>query len=351
VKYRSFRKPHTDPSIINNKKKDSNRSLLPKVSVRDQPDRPGNHFAYSTCDSPSKYRQPKPHCHSLLPHIKSSNMTLEHSQIYPRSSRPGGSMADAPYNNNINGNGNHYYYNNNNNNTSTITAVNSKSAQKPTSRHNSLRNRLAPDFNNMGNMKSRMLNSCRRNPGSEPSSRVPSPRSPRSPPPLPVPNEKPIDPMMSRPGVSPLPHALVGGSDSSNKSTNQGGSTQSSSSEVENSSSEEAQSQPDPEEQEAVEKTPAVPKEEDLPIPKELLSVVQPLTNLHYSCYQAHRRIAMSRNVYYPVPCMTCHVVNREVRWRCTFCCLRVCAQCIEGIRSCKRRSLKEFMETLEAAA
>ena len=272
-------------------------------------------------------------------------MTLEHSQRYPRSSRPGGSMAEAPYNNS-----NNYYYNNNNN-TTTITAVNGKSAPKPTSRHNSLRNRLAPvDLNSMGNMKSRMLNSCRRNGGSEPSSRVPSPRSPRSPPPLPVSNEKPIDRTMLRPGVAPLPHALVGGSDSSNKSTDQGGSTQSSSSEVENSGSEEAQSQPDPEEQEVSKKTPAVPREEDLPIPKELTSVVQPLTSLHYSCYQAHRQIAMSRNVYYPVPCMTCHVVNREVRWRCTFCCLRVCAQCVEGIRSCKRRSLKEFMETMATA-
>lgn len=243
-------------------------------------------------------------------------------------------MADLPYN----GNNNYYYHNN----SSGTVSGNSRPVSKPASRQNSLRNASTPpEPNNMGNMKSRML-SCRRNGASEPSSRVPSPLS--SPPP--VPNRKPITSLKLPPGVAPHPDSMVNGSDSSNKSTDNGGSNLSSS-ETENSSSEEARSQPDREDQVINGKESEVEKEKNLPVPKELKSVVQPLTNLHYSCYQAHRSIAMSRNIYYPVPCMTCHVVDREVRWRCTFCCLRICASCVEGLRKCQRRSLKELMETL----
>lgn len=264
-------------------------------------------------------------------------MTHESIQRYPRSGRPGGPTADFPYN------GNNNYYSHNNNTSSTIN--NSRPVSKSASRQNSFRNASAPlDPNNMGNMKSRML-SCRRNGASEPNSRVPSPLS--SPPlPVAVPNGKPTKSPMLNPGVEPHSDVTVNGSDSSNKSTDNSGSNQSSS-DLENSSSEEARSQPGQEDQASNEKESDIAKEKSLPIPKELKSVVQPLTDLHYSCYQAHRSIAMSRNIYYPVPCMTCHVADREVRWRCTFCCLRVCASCVEGLRACQRRSLKEFMETL----
>jgi hypothetical protein len=243
-------------------------------------------------------------------------------------------------------NGNNYYYQNN---SSPTVNNNSRPISKSASRQNSFRNGSTPlDPNNMGNMKSRML-SCRRNGASEPNSRVPSPLS--SPPlPVAVPNGKPLVSPKLHPEVAPHSNIMVNGSDSSNKSTDNGDSNQSSSSETENSSSEEARSQPvqpGREHQVSDEKESDIVKEKDLPIPKELKSVVQPLTNLHYSCYQAHRSIAMSRNIYYPVPCMTCHTVDREVRWRCTFCCLRVCASCVKGLRACQRRSLKEFMETL----
>ncbi|KAK2759096.1 hypothetical protein FQN54_003195 [Arachnomyces sp. PD_36] len=264
-------------------------------------------------------------------------MTLEPIQRHPRSSRPGGSMADYPYN----GNSNYYPQDN------SPTAINNhlRPGSKPAARQNSFRNASAPlDPNNMGNMKSRML-SCRRDGASEPNSRVPSPLS--SPPlPVAIPNGKLINSPTPRSGPAPNSETMVNGSDSSNKSTDNGSSNPSS--ETENSNSEEARSQPDREDQPTNEKESDIMKEKSLPIPKELKSVVQPLTNLHYSCYQAHRSFAMSRNIYYPVPCMTCHAVDREVRWKCTFCCLRVCASCVEGLRACQRRSLKEFLGTLE---
>lgn len=44
---------------------------------------------------------------------------------------------------------------------------------------------------------------------------------------------------------------------------------------------------------------------------------------------------------------MTCLKADQEVRWRCVFCCLRICADCLGGIKGCKDRSLIEFMEKL----
>ncbi|PGH18489.1 hypothetical protein AJ80_04459 [Polytolypa hystricis UAMH7299] len=75
--------------------------------------------------------------------------------------------------------------------------------------------------------------------------------------------------------------------------------------------------------------------------------VIPPLTKVHFACFQSHRTFVASKNARYPVPCMTCLKHDKEMRWRCTFCCLRICAECLQGIRKCKGRSLKELMENL----
>lgn len=69
-----------------------------------------------------------------------------------------------------------------------------------------------------------------------------------------------------------------------------------------------------------------------------------PLTKIHYACYQSHRSMPTSNNVWYAVPCMTCQKVDQEVRHRCTFCCLRVCRACYESLQKCANRSLAELM-------
>ncbi|OJD14297.1 hypothetical protein AJ78_05346 [Emergomyces pasteurianus Ep9510] len=79
-------------------------------------------------------------------------------------------------------------------------------------------------------------------------------------------------------------------------------------------------------------------------------SLIPPLTKVHFSCYQSHRYMAASNNVIYPIPCMTCLHDDQLVRWRCTFCCLRICGECMQTMQRCKRRSLKELMEGLVAA-
>ncbi|EFR02042.1 hypothetical protein MGYG_05044 [Nannizzia gypsea CBS 118893] len=72
-----------------------------------------------------------------------------------------------------------------------------------------------------------------------------------------------------------------------------------------------------------------------------------PLTNSHFSCYHFHKTFVRSPNVLYPLTCMTCLKADQELRWRCVFCCLRICGDCLGGIKACKDRSLIEFMEKL----
>jgi hypothetical protein len=70
--------------------------------------------------------------------------------------------------------------------------------------------------------------------------------------------------------------------------------------------------------------------------------VIAPLTRVHYDCFQAHRNMPQSNNVWYATACMTCQKLDQEVRHRCTFCCLRVCAACFERLQKSKDRSLAE---------
>ncbi|PGH10791.1 hypothetical protein AJ79_05264 [Helicocarpus griseus UAMH5409] len=96
---------------------------------------------------------------------------------------------------------------------------------------------------------------------------------------------------------------------------------------------------------------PSSPKKESKPAPQKQHRpkkyAIPPLTRVHFACYQSHRYFAASNNSVYPVPCMTCLKVDEEIRWRCTFCCLRICGECMQLIDKCKRRSLKELMERL----
>lgn len=81
-------------------------------------------------------------------------------------------------------------------------------------------------------------------------------------------------------------------------------------------------------------------------LPPQPEPIAAPLTKVHFSCYQSHRSMLLSNNFWYPVPCMTCQRQDREVRHRCTFCCLRICTDCFQALQSCKDRSLAELMET-----
>ena len=73
-----------------------------------------------------------------------------------------------------------------------------------------------------------------------------------------------------------------------------------------------------------------------------------PVNLTHFNCYQSHRRVFKLPNKYYPVPCMLCHTDNSEQRWKCTWCCLRICTNCIEALRKVEGRNLRVVVEALQ---
>lgn len=74
------------------------------------------------------------------------------------------------------------------------------------------------------------------------------------------------------------------------------------------------------------------------------------LNKLHYACFQEHRNMPVAQNVYCPAPCMTCHKFDLEIRYRCVFCCLRICESCHQALMKCKDHSLAELMASLGRA-
>lgn len=82
--------------------------------------------------------------------------------------------------------------------------------------------------------------------------------------------------------------------------------------------------------------------------PLEVEPIPAPLDKLHFACFQEHRNMPVAQNVWCPVPCMTCHKFDREIRHRCVFCCLRICEGCHQALMKCKDRSLAELMANLD---
>ncbi|CAL5868670.1 uncharacterized protein PFLUO_LOCUS2897 [Penicillium psychrofluorescens] len=71
------------------------------------------------------------------------------------------------------------------------------------------------------------------------------------------------------------------------------------------------------------------------------------LKPVHFLCFQEHRNMPVSKNVWHPVPCMLCQKRDTEIRHRCVFCDLRVCEGCFKTLQKCPRRSLQEMMGSL----
>lgn len=53
------------------------------------------------------------------------------------------------------------------------------------------------------------------------------------------------------------------------------------------------------------------------------------LNKSHFNCYIQHRRTQRSNNKICPVPCMTCGRTEGDIYWKCVWCCLRVCGECM----------------------
>lgn len=73
-----------------------------------------------------------------------------------------------------------------------------------------------------------------------------------------------------------------------------------------------------------------------------------PLTPIHFSCYQSHRHVHFSTNIHNPVPCMACGMEGGTSRWKCQWCCLRICGGCMEVLGRATGRDLNILVRKLE---
>jgi hypothetical protein len=70
-----------------------------------------------------------------------------------------------------------------------------------------------------------------------------------------------------------------------------------------------------------------------------------PLRNPHYDCYTSHRHMVPSRNVLHAVACMTCGKEDAESRWKCSWCCLRACKECMPKLDAAGRGKVSRYGE------
>ncbi|CAE7205866.1 PAT1 domain containing protein [Pyrenophora teres f. teres] len=84
------------------------------------------------------------------------------------------------------------------------------------------------------------------------------------------------------------------------------------------------------------------------PVP---LPIVPAITPAHLNCYSAHRHNIWSNNTFQPMACMVCRENNRERKWTCTWCQLRICGNCSEELKAVPGRDLARMMEIKEDRA
>ncbi|KAJ5563211.1 hypothetical protein N7535_008375 [Penicillium sp. DV-2018c] len=110
---------------------------------------------------------------------------------------------------------------------------------------------------------------------------------------------------------------------------------------------------PTPDSTEPPLEVPEMPREELAPspfVPPDVEPVAPALTKIHLACYQQHRAMPVAQNVWCPMPCMTCHKFDIEIRRRCVFCCLRICESCFQSLQKCKNRSVEELVDRITPA-
>jgi hypothetical protein len=69
------------------------------------------------------------------------------------------------------------------------------------------------------------------------------------------------------------------------------------------------------------------------------------ITNTHLDCYANHRHNIWSNNVYQPMGCMICHLNEKDMKWMCTWCQLRICMACSGELRMVPGRDLQRLLD------
>ncbi|KAI9646189.1 hypothetical protein NHQ30_005629 [Ciborinia camelliae] len=67
------------------------------------------------------------------------------------------------------------------------------------------------------------------------------------------------------------------------------------------------------------------------------------ITSQHLDCFQTHRFMRRSRNNICPLQCQTCSKADFEQQWKCTWCCLRICGDCM-AVLATVRKDLRTFL-------
>jgi hypothetical protein len=75
------------------------------------------------------------------------------------------------------------------------------------------------------------------------------------------------------------------------------------------------------------------------------ITVTMPITSKHLDCYAKHNDYVWSKNNCQPMACMLCKSNQRERKWACTWCYLRICVECAEQLRSTPGKDLRVLMQ------
>ncbi|KAF2643407.1 hypothetical protein P280DRAFT_478180 [Massarina eburnea CBS 473.64] len=70
-----------------------------------------------------------------------------------------------------------------------------------------------------------------------------------------------------------------------------------------------------------------------------------PITNKHLTCYTKHKHYVWSKNDFQPMACMVCKSNERERKWACTWCYLRICLGCAGELRKIEGKDVKNLLE------
>ncbi|CAN9296331.1 unnamed protein product [Alternaria alternata] len=79
-----------------------------------------------------------------------------------------------------------------------------------------------------------------------------------------------------------------------------------------------------------------------IPLP---VSYIPRITPSQLSCYTGHRHNIWSNNIFQPMGCMVCHENDKDRKWACTWCQLRICRGCSDELRAVPGRDLGILLE------
>ncbi|KAI4620615.1 uncharacterized protein J4E87_007303 [Alternaria ethzedia] len=82
-----------------------------------------------------------------------------------------------------------------------------------------------------------------------------------------------------------------------------------------------------------------------IPLP---VSYIPRITPAQLSCYTRHCHNIWSNNIFQPMGCMVCHENDKDRKWACTWCQLRICRSCSEDLRAIPGRDLGTLIQKRE---